>query len=95
MGCSTSNEVWVGVALLVTLMRHGLLKECGIRHDDVNLRANKVGAMKWSLPAKENIFVKAKRESMAATRASFRVARVVDKVGKPLAGGEITKSCMT
>jgi hypothetical protein len=55
--------------------------------------------MEISLTSQENTFLKAKTKSITAARASFRVAHIVDKGGKPTTGGgggagEKKKFCM-
>ncbi|GFQ66067.1 SCAN domain-containing protein 3 [Trichonephila clavata] len=50
--------------------------------------------MKRGLKSQQSSFTKLKTEQEAATRASFRVALVIAKSGKPFTDGEMIKECI-
>lgn len=58
------------------------------------LRIEKVDAMKASLKSQRNILTKRNDENESVVRASYKIAHILAKEGKPFSDGEIVKSCI-
>lgn len=58
------------------------------------LRLDKLESLKLNLSSQQLLFQKIKHRNEAATRASFRVAELLAKRGKPFTDGEFIKLCM-
>ncbi|XP_067939887.1 general transcription factor II-I repeat domain-containing protein 2-like [Watersipora subatra] len=58
-----------------------------------NIREEKLAKLKQSINSKRSVFPKASKQN-ESIRASFKVAYILAKNGKPLTDGEIIKNCL-
>ena len=59
-----------------------------------NMREEKLEKLRQSINSQRSIFTKASKQNESITRASFKVAYILAKNGKPFTDGEIAKNCL-
>ena len=60
-----------------------------------NCRRDKIMELKQKLGAQQQLFVASSTQSQRAVKASFAVAHIIAKSGKPFAEGELVKEGMS
>lgn len=59
------------------------------------VRKDKILQLKHTLTTQQNTFVKQKQLNISSLRASFQVAKLIVRNGKPFVEGEFVKECRT
>ncbi|XP_069461240.1 general transcription factor II-I repeat domain-containing protein 2-like [Ambystoma mexicanum] len=58
------------------------------------VRKDKILKLKNTLTAQQNTFVKQKQLNISSLRASFQVAKLIERTGRPFVEGEFVKECL-
>ncbi|XP_069498946.1 general transcription factor II-I repeat domain-containing protein 2-like [Ambystoma mexicanum] len=58
------------------------------------VRKDKISKLKNTLTAQQNTFVKQKQLNISSLRASFQVAKLIARTGRPFVEGEFVKECL-
>uniref|UniRef100_A0AAR2KU72 DUF4371 domain-containing protein n=1 Tax=Pygocentrus nattereri TaxID=42514 RepID=A0AAR2KU72_PYGNA len=59
------------------------------------VRSDKIAKLKHVLTTQQNSFLKQKQLNISSVRASFQLAKLIAKSGKPFTEGEFVKQCLT
>lgn len=93
--CLICNET-IAVLKEYNIRRHYETKHSNSKYAELKgqNRKEKVLFLEKSLKSQRQIFTKQKHENEAAVRASFKIAHVLAKSGKPFTDGQMIKKCI-